>query len=136
MKNLNDLARKRKISEDSELKVLKDTAFQLGRVLERARTIKGKTQSELAAEIGSTQSVIAKIENGSKLPSFLFLQRIANSFGTFLIPPRFGFMDETIVQVRIVDWYMGGGASVKTRGGMTSDSRIRDLTNTINYAQQ
>jgi len=127
MKNLDDLRKSRKISREAELNVLKDTAFQLGRIIERARTTKGKTQNELAKKIGSSQSVIARIESGGKLPSFSFLQRIADAFETYLVPPRFGFMEETI---RVVDWYMTGTNSFEAKGELRSE---KTLIGTNNY---
>lgn len=83
----------RTVSVETKQKVLANVGFQLGRVLEKARMIKGLTQSELAKKIGSTQSVIAKIESGDKIPSLPFLKKIAEAYDSYLIPPAFGFMN-------------------------------------------
>jgi len=112
--NLEDFKKRRSISKETELKVLKDLGFQLGRVIEHTRTIKGQTQVELAKKINSTQSVIARIENGNKLPSLTFLKRIADAFDTYLLPPKFGFMEETKTAVQTVIWVMQSDSEPQT----------------------
>ena len=47
-------------------------------------------------------AVIARIENGNRLPSLTFLNKIAIKLGSYLIPPKFGFM-ENDNQIRITD---------------------------------
>lgn len=51
------------------------------------------TQEELARRIGTHQPSIARIENGTCLPSIRFLEKIAVALGTLLLPPRFGFIE-------------------------------------------
>jgi len=72
--NLDDL-KKNIGNERVELNVKRDIAFQVGKVLEEARTIQGVTQVKLAEMIGTTQPVIARIENGNRLPSLTFLHQ-------------------------------------------------------------
>lgn len=98
--NLHELTKKLKITKEVERNVLRDIGFQVGMVVEHARTIKCMTQAEFAARIGSTQAVIARIESGSKIPSLLFLKRIADAFDTHIIPPKFGFMEEFDAKVK------------------------------------
>jgi len=44
-----------------------------------ARLKRGVTQNQLARKIGTTQSVISRLESGSANPSFSFLKRIAQA---------------------------------------------------------
>jgi transcriptional regulator with XRE-family HTH domain len=70
-----------------------ELAIDVGVSILAARVKKGLTQAKLAALIGSNQPVIARIERGNALPSLDFLMRIAEALGTFIIAPRFGFME-------------------------------------------
>ncbi len=58
--------------------------FTLAESLIQARLKAGLTQSDLAARIHMTQSVIARLEGGSSLPSTRTLKRIAEATGTRL----------------------------------------------------
>ena len=71
-----------------------DLAFEIGETVIDARVKGGVTQSELARLVGTKQPSIARLENGNTLPSLSFLERIARSLGTYLIAPRFAFLDE------------------------------------------
>lgn len=93
---INDLREKIFVRNPNlEFEIKKDLAFQVAKHLEEARLIKGLTQRELAKEAGTTQSNIARAENGNTLPSLSFLKRLADAFKTYLIPPRFAFMEES-----------------------------------------
>ena len=88
---------KKKILKENpelEIEIKKDIAFQIGQMLVEARIIKGVTQKKLAELLGTKQPSIAKIENGSTLPSLRFLGRVAEIWGTYIIPPKFAFMEE------------------------------------------
>ena len=69
-----------------------------GYQIARLRIKRGLTQEQLAAIVGTRQPSIARLENGSSLPSMAFLQRIATALKATLevrlIP------DEGIKQVR------------------------------------
>ena len=93
-----------------ELTVKKDLAFQMAKHLEEARIIKGFTQVELAKKIGTSQSSIARLESGNSLPSLSFLKKIADAFETYLIPPKFAFMETLAAHV-----------TTKARGGTLQD---------------
>ena len=71
-----------------------DLAYDTSRMLIEARVQKGMTQAELAARIGSTQSSVARVENGKHLISLDLLQKIAKAYETDLTPPKFAFMDK------------------------------------------
>lgn len=98
---------------EAELQVKKDLAFQIGIHLEEARLRKGMTQEQLAQKLGSKQGNISRIEGGGSLPSLSTLKKIAEAFGTYLIPPRFAFMGEAQQTF-----------SVK---GTAEDTHLRDL---------
>jgi transcriptional regulator with XRE-family HTH domain len=70
-----------------------DFAFDVANLITEARLHAGLTQDALAKKIGTTQPAIARIERGSALPSLSFLQKIAKALGTYLIAPKFGFME-------------------------------------------
>lgn len=58
--------------------------FAVIRAVIEARMKKGLTQKTLAGKIGTTQSVISRLESGRGNPSVAFLQRLAQAFNTHL----------------------------------------------------
>ena len=58
--------------------------FELAAALIKARTEAGLTQNQLAARMGTTQSVIARMEGGKSRPSTTTLQKLAAATGTRL----------------------------------------------------
>jgi transcriptional regulator with XRE-family HTH domain len=88
---------KKKLGKENpglELEFKKNLAFQVCLQLEMARLIKGLTQKELAEKAGTKQSNIARAESGAYLPSLSFLKRIADALDTYLIPPKFAFVEK------------------------------------------
>ena len=55
--------------------------FGLARELIAARVRAGLTQAELAERMGTTQSVVARLESGARLPSVKTLLRFAEATG-------------------------------------------------------
>jgi len=55
--------------------------FDVARELVTARNRAGLTQSELALRMGTTQSVIARLESGRRAPSIRTVQRYACAVG-------------------------------------------------------
>ena len=55
--------------------------FGLARELIAARTLAGLTQGEVAACMGTTQSVVARIESGRGTPFMRTVQRFAHAVG-------------------------------------------------------
>jgi ribosome-binding protein aMBF1 (putative translation factor) len=55
--------------------------FGLARELVAARIRAGLTQAELAERMGTTQSVVARLESGARLPSVKTLLRFAKATG-------------------------------------------------------
>jgi transcriptional regulator with XRE-family HTH domain len=76
----------------------------------------GMTQSELAAAIGTQQPSIARVENGSVLPSLAFLEKTARAFGTTLVAPRYAFIESKDISVKNV-----GGGSIVTYASPVSE---------------
>jgi len=73
---------KRKMVSDREVRDTYDALeeeFNLARELIAARTRAGLTQSELALRMGTSQSVIARLESGAQLPSVKTLLRFAKA---------------------------------------------------------
>ena len=62
-----------------------DYKKQLGRLIQRTRTDKGMTQSELAKELGTSQSAINRIERGGQNISLEMLARISDVLGSNLV---------------------------------------------------
>ncbi len=56
--------------------------FALARTLIAARVKAGLTQEEVAERMGTTQSVIARLEAGKSLPSIKSVYRYAEATGT------------------------------------------------------
>lgn len=55
--------------------------FETARELIAARSLAGLTQSEVAQRMGTTQSVIARLESGKQAPSLRTVQRYAHAVG-------------------------------------------------------
>jgi len=70
-----------------------DLMFEVSEMLIEARIKKGITQEELAKKIGTKQPSIARVENGNVMPSLSFLEKIAKALDTYLVPPRFAFLE-------------------------------------------
>ena len=79
---------KRELSrfEDWEQQKLKDQEFitaaeelEPGYQVARLRILRGLTQAQLAEMVGTRQTSIARLENGSSLPSISFLQKVAGA---------------------------------------------------------
>ena len=69
-----------------ESEKLKDPEFQAavaemepGYQIARLRILKGLTQKQLAKLVGTRQPSIARLENGSSLPSLSFLEKVAEA---------------------------------------------------------
>ncbi len=70
---------------DARVKSAYDTMtpeFELAKTLIAARVKAGLTQQEVAERMGTTQSVIARLEAGNSLPSMKSLYRYAEATGT------------------------------------------------------
>jgi len=72
-----------------------DLAFEIGEMIIDARIKLGITQKKLAQLVGTKQPSIARLENGTNLPSLKFLDKIAKKMNTHLIAPKFAFLEET-----------------------------------------
>ncbi|MFN3853303.1 MAG: helix-turn-helix domain-containing protein [Phreatobacter sp.] len=68
----------------AEYEALAD-AFALVEELIRARARSGLTQEEIARRMGTTQSVIARLESGKSMPSTRTLKKYAEATGTRLV---------------------------------------------------
>lgn len=55
--------------------------FKIAQALIKARTKSDLTQEEMAELMGTTQSVIARLEDGSQLPSMKSIIRYAHALG-------------------------------------------------------
>lgn len=56
--------------------------FALARALIEARSNAGLTQAEVAERMGTTQSVVARIESGRNPPNLRTLEKYAHAVGT------------------------------------------------------
>lgn len=73
---------KRKWMDDPEVRAAYEELnpeFEIARTLIKARTEAGLTQEEVAKRMGTTQSVIARLESGRMLPSLKTLYRYAQA---------------------------------------------------------
>ena len=55
--------------------------FEMARELIAARSRAGLTQGEVAQRMGTTQSVVARLESGRRAPSMRTVQRYAQAVG-------------------------------------------------------
>jgi ribosome-binding protein aMBF1 (putative translation factor) len=60
--------------------------FAVARTVIKARTARGFSQAQLAERMGTTQSVIARLESGRQLPSLRTWVKLAEAVGA---QPRF-----------------------------------------------
>ncbi len=58
--------------------------YKIALELIKARSKAGLTQQEVAAKMGTTQSVIARLESGTMLPSVKTLNKFAQATGKLL----------------------------------------------------
>ncbi len=75
---------KKLLLQDEELKKEYDALepmYEITKEVIRMRIAKGLTQKELAELIGTKQSAISRLENGSSNPSIEFLSKIAHALG-------------------------------------------------------
>ena len=83
---IKNKALKTRLLENPEVKAEYDKlepGYELVRELVRARTHAGLTQTQVAERMGTTQSVVARLESG-KPPSMKRLQRFADATGAKL----------------------------------------------------
>ncbi len=59
--------------------------FSMARELLAARARAGLTQGEVAQRMGTTQSVIARLESGTRMPSMRTMQRYAQAVGAHVV---------------------------------------------------
>lgn len=75
---------KKLLLDDNEIKSEYDELspiYELKKEIIRLRIEKGLSQKDLAALMGTKQSAISRLENGSYNPSVEFLNRIAHTLG-------------------------------------------------------
>jgi len=73
---------KRKMLADREVRAAYDALageFDLARELIAARVRAGLTQAEVAERMGTTQSVVARLESGARMPSVNTLLKFASA---------------------------------------------------------
>lgn len=58
-----------------------DLAFEIGQMVLEARLATGITQEGLAEKLGTKQPAVARLENGTNLPSLSFLDRVMKAMG-------------------------------------------------------
>jgi DNA-binding XRE family transcriptional regulator len=76
---------KKKMLADPEVRTAYDAQspeFALARQMIAARVRAGLTQAQLAKRMGTTQSVVARLESGRQLPSMKTLLRYADATGS------------------------------------------------------
>lgn len=60
-------------------------ALEYSYQLARLRLLKGLTQQQLADRVGTSQSAIARLENGNANPTLAFVRRVAAALGARLV---------------------------------------------------
>ncbi|OGI94400.1 hypothetical protein A3A03_03855 [Candidatus Nomurabacteria bacterium RIFCSPLOWO2_01_FULL_40_18] len=98
-----------KVKKNSkELK--RDFRFEVANLITEARYHYKLTQAQLAKKVGTQQPSIARIESGTTLPSLSFLERLADSIGTYITAPQFGFMKKDILKEEILESKLNTGS--------------------------
>ncbi len=86
MKNLKSL--KRELLADAATRAEYDAQadeYAIARELIAARTRAGMSQIEVAQRMGTTQSVVARLESGKRPPSMRTVERFAQAVGGHLV---------------------------------------------------
>jgi predicted transcriptional regulator len=86
MKSLKDL--KRDMLADPDTRAAFDAQaeeYAIARELIAARARAGLSQSEVAERMGTTQSVVARLESGKRPPSMRTVERFAQAVGGHLV---------------------------------------------------
>ncbi len=86
MKTLKTL--KRELLTDAETRAEYEAMadeFAIARELIAARARAGMSQDEVAQRMGTTQSVVARLESGKRPPSMRTVQRFAQAVGGHLV---------------------------------------------------
>ena len=82
MKTLKDIQRELLADRDARAEYEGMTAeFSMARELIATRSRAGLTQGDVALGMGTTQSVIARLEGGRRIPSLRTVQRYAQALG-------------------------------------------------------
>ena len=82
MKTLNDIKHELLASPATQAAYeAQAPEFDMARELIAARSRAGLTQSDVAQRMGTTQSVIARLESGKRAPSLRSVQRYAQAIG-------------------------------------------------------
>lgn len=86
MRNLRDLEREllADAATRAEYEALADE-FEIAGELIAARARAGMSQAEVAERMGTTQSVVARLESGRRLPSMRTVERFAQAVGGHLV---------------------------------------------------
>lgn len=88
---------RKEVQEKLKHKIVRDKtelAIRVGSEVYSLRVSCGLTQQQLAEQINTKQSNIARIEKGKVLPRLSTLHRIAESVGTHVIEPTFASLAE------------------------------------------
>jgi ribosome-binding protein aMBF1 (putative translation factor) len=86
MKTLKTL--KREMLNDVKTRAAYDTLadeYAIARELIAARARSGLSQSEVAQRMGTTQSVVARLESGKRPPSMRTMERFAQAVGGHVV---------------------------------------------------
>lgn len=82
MKSLKDLKRDMLVDPDTRAAFDAQTdEYAIARELIAARVRAGLSQSEVAERMGTTQSVVARLESGKRPPSMRTVERFAQAVG-------------------------------------------------------
>ena len=102
-----------------------DFRFEVANLITEARYYYKLTQAQLAKKVGTQQPSIARIESGSTLPSLSFLERLADSVGTYLVAPQFGFMKQENISVEeVLEQKFNTGSAIITPYCNLSSSEV------------
>lgn len=92
--NIDEVKKSLKIkSTHPKDKSMDDLAMDIGTMVTELRIVRGMTQGMLASKIGTKQPSIARLENGTYLPSLKTLYKIAKATNTYLITPKFDLLE-------------------------------------------
>jgi transcriptional regulator with XRE-family HTH domain len=92
---------KNKNTKKEKIERKNDFRFEVANLITEARFHYKLTQADLAKRMKTKQPSIARVESGGILPSLSFLEKLAESLNTYLIAPKFGFMEDSVLNITI-----------------------------------
>ena len=126
----NQFLKSKRFRDEYYKKNEQQLASEIGLHIIEARIAKGLTQEKLAKLMKTKQPSIARAEGGSMLPSLSFLQKMAEKLNTYLIPPKFAFLEYSLENATATNTNTASSITFEELISDVSSFKINDSNNT------